>query len=187
MTENMAEFLLEEIIVTLEKETNNNHLPENIQYKFLENCINITVDEYGKKSIMVLNEQPISIKFENISIDIKQAIEIIAEIALTSAIPVNHLDAVKMILLIVLKTWQLSTKSISRQMADTVLILHNLNAYQHEISIEYLKSYIKQNSFLTDVEHLQNIEFILNDLYNYKIVDINNGKITLKEKVVYSK
>ncbi len=187
MTEKMAEFLLDEIIDTLYIETKANKLPEGILHGFLESCIEITVDEYSDKSIIILNDKPKSIKPANISIDIKKAFEIIFEIVLTSAIPVDKLDAVKMILLVTLKAWQLSTKTISDQMADVVLILHNLNAYQREISIEYLTNYINQNSLLSDIVYTQDVDGILDQLSNYKIIDINNGKIRLKEKILYSK
>lgn len=187
MTKNMAERLLEEFITTMEIETQNNNLSYALEEEILDQCIDITVDEFGEKSIMVLNETPMSIKPANISIDLKQAIEIVMEFALTSAIPTDKLSAVKMILLVILKAWQLSRKSISKQMADVVLILNNLNAYQREISTEYLKYYVEQHSLLPKSERSDTVDAILDELYDYKIIDINEGKVRLKEKILYSK
>ena len=187
MTKNMAERLLDEFIIAMETETQNSNLPVDIEEAILDKCIAITVDECDEKSIMVLDEKPKSIKLANISIDLKQAIEIVFEIALTSAIPTDKLSAVKMVLLVVLKAWQLSRKSISKQMADIVLILNNLNAYHREIPIEYLKDYVNQHSLLPESERSDTVDAILNELHAYKIIDINEGRVRLKEKIVYSK
>ncbi len=186
MTKKMAKELLEEIITIMENETQSNDIPNDIEENILEKCIDITVDELEEEAIMVLGKKPETIKLSNISIDIRKAIEIVLEIALTSAIPTDKLSAVKMILLVVLKTLQLSRQSISKQMADVVLMLNNLNAYQHAISIEYLKDYISQHSLLPESECSDGIEDILDELYNYKIIDLVNGQIILKEKILYS-
>ena len=187
MTKNMAERLLEEFIITMEIETQSCNLPYDIEEEILDKCIDITVDELGERSIVILNEKPTSIKLANISIDLKQAIEIVVEVTLTSAIPTDKLSAIKMILLVILKAWQLSKKSISKQMADIVLILNDLNAYQREIPIEQLKDYVNQYSLLPRAECSNAVEDILNDLNSYKIIDINEGKVRLKEKILYSK
>lgn len=185
MTKKMAEELLEEIITTMETETQSNSIPSNIEEYILGECIDITVDELEEESIMILGRKPETIKMANISMDIRKAIEIVLEVALTSAIPTNKLVAVKMILLVVLKILQLSRQSISDQMADVVLILDRLNAYRDAISIEYLKNYIVGHSLLPNSEHSDEIEDILDKLYNYKIIDINNDKVILKEKILF--
>ena len=72
-------------------------------------------------------------------------------------------------------------------MADVVLILNNLNAYQREIPIEYLKDYVNQHSLLPESERSDTVDAILNELHAYKIIDINEGKVRLKEKIAYTK
>ncbi len=187
MTKNMAERLLEEFIITMETETQNNNLPCDIEEEILDRCIDITVDELSERSIMILDEKPKSIKLANITIDLKQAIEIVIEVALTSAVPTDKLSAVKMILLVVLKAWQLSNKSISRQMADVVLILNDLNAYQRDIPIEYLKDYVNKYSLLPESKCSDTVDDILNELYDYRIIHMDEGKVRLKEKIAYAK
>lgn len=185
MTKKKAEELLEEIIMIMETETQINGIPDIIEENILEECIDITVDELEEESIMILGKKPETIKMANVSMDIRKAIEIVLEVALTSAIPTDKLVAVKMILLVVLKILQLSRQSISEQMADVVLILDRLNAYRDAISIEYLKKYIAGNSLLPKSEYLDEIEDILDKLYNYKIIDINDDKVILKEKILF--
>ncbi len=187
MTNNMAECLFRKIIITLDDETSKNNIPAQIQDRVLEECISIIVDEYGEKSLLFLDKKPVSVKLPNVTIDLRKALVIIGEMVLASSLPETEFDAVKMVLLVILKVWQLSHQYISEQMVDTVLQLHKLNAYNVWIEIDEFKKHIEKNSKLQHDSEPYDVDGSLNELYSLKIIDIVDNKVQLKEKIAYSK
>lgn len=185
MTREEAEELLKIAIITLNNETEKNNLPATIADEFLTNCLQIDADNYSERQFMTINGTSRSFKLSNISIDLKRAIEIAIELMLSSTIPNGSLAAVQMILLVIFKIAQLSEKKIDRDEAEVVIALHQLNAYKNSVSTEKLCSYMVQGDLNDSQKDMNKINEILDALSDYRIIDITEDKIQLKEKVLY--
>lgn len=174
--------ILERVIVTLHDESVSNNIDNRIQNVFLKDCFYVERNTSERKNLLFLSKNSCSVKMSNISIDLKKAIETTIEVYLTSEVSDNIVNTIKMFILVIVKILNLSTTKIDKKQANIIRKLHLANAYEIPIQISKLKEVVDEdiNSEMCD----RNIDRLLDELCQLKIIDIIDEQVILQEKVI---
>ncbi len=174
--------ILEKVIVTLHDESVSNNIDNRIQDVFLKDCFYVERNTSERKNLLFLSKNSCSVKMSNISIDLKKAIETVIEVYLTSEVSNNIVSAIKMFILVIVKILNLSTTKVDKEQANIIRKLHLANAYEFPIQIQKLKELVNED--INNEMSYRNIDRILDELCQLKIIDIIDEQVILKEKVV---
>lgn len=162
-----------------------NAIPEYVDEQYVENFIDkyvyFLMDDDSKDFIIInlKNDSTLSFKLSNIIIEFKGMIKAMIEFGLTSAIPADNCEEIKIILYIIYKIFDLSLLQISKNDVMILRYLHTSNAYEIEVKESDLIDYFSINNFLNKME----VHTSINNLIKIKCIDILNEKIRLKEKI----
>lgn len=144
-------------------------------YDKFTDCIGIEIIENKDKNIILLKH---SIKFANISFNLKNAVNLLTENALALGMSWESLTPWKVVLLIVCDLFMFAsnlTVKLDDDMIATVRCLHELNAYG---GVDKLTFRSKFNNASEDV---------LKRLEETKIISVTDSEIYLKERMLFKK
>ena len=165
-----------ESILHQEIQRNNLDLPA-VESLLNENII-LQILTTNVKDLIVLSENNNkSMKPYNIIVNIKKSIDSVIELLLSFSLSDCLPNIILCLLNFIYRLIKLSTIQIDVAHANTILYLHNNNAFNCPIKEEIVYEYI---STITDILPAQ----IINDLDKLLIINIRNGEIALKEKVI---
>ncbi|MDR0474165.1 MAG: hypothetical protein LBH43_10905 [Treponema sp.] len=181
--ENIVGFLTEVTDELIDEELMNGMFDRMSIAKLMDSHICFIADA-GKTNFVLMNKKNIeakSFKLTNIIINFKDMLDMLMELALTSAIPSSAVQAAKLALFVSYKVLKLSTKELSETTARVLLFLHQKNAYSKVISEDEVLNYLAlQGPMEKDAVNLA-----INDLLKLKCIDIVGGEITLLEKIYF--
>lgn len=144
-------------------------------YDKFTDCISIEIVENKDKNIILLKH---SIKFANISFNLKDAINLLTENTLALGMSWESLASWKIVLLIVCDLFTFASNLIVKlddDMVAAVKCLHELNAYG---GVDKLTFKSKFNNASEDV---------LERLEEAKIISVTESEIRLQEKMLFKK
>lgn len=163
-----------------------------IQNKLNPQFGNIIMDRYlkiipntTKRELIFLNGEPASYKPGNIKLDLRSGLIAVAEFVASLSKPTSIFEYVQLVILSALCIGMISKKELDHNSAIAVYVLHKQNAYKTGITLEQLKNEIERipdGSFLEDFE-IEKLDKVINNLLKWKIIDIEEGKLYLKELV----
>lgn len=160
-------------------------LEGNTGSSIVDNYIMVIPDD-ARKGMIFLRDEAVSYKFGNIRMDLKKAIVAGLELMASVSCPESLFNYVQLLVVGALFIQKVTQQNIGKIEAHIVYYLHIRNGY--EIGIER-ESFIddlfkwnkaKNENILNPVE----IENAIKNLYKWKVIDIVDGKIWLKEIVV---
>jgi len=139
-----------------------------------------------RKGMVFLGEESASYKLGNVRLDFKRAIAAALELAASVSLPESFFNYLQLLIVGAFFIQKSTKQEIGKEEAYIVYFLHQRNCYERGIDEEDL-----QNEFKTWCE--ENLESCpdrlkcekaLGKLYKYKVIDIKDGKIYLKERVI---
>lgn len=141
--------------------------------------------EDDMKGMIFLRNDPVSYKLGNVRVDLKKAILAGLELAASISRPESIFNYIQMLIVSVLFIRSATRQELGEIEAYIVYLLHIKGAYQSDIEEEQfiydLQAWYMQREN-TMLEKKKIVDAI-NHLYEVKVLDFENGKIRLKEKV----
>lgn len=150
----------------------------------VDNFITV-VPEDARKGMIFLREDSASYKAGNVKIDLKKAL--VAGLEYVAAVnkPESIFNYIQIIIVSVLFVVKSVKQEIGKLEAQVVYFLHEKGAYEvgieEEEFISAMRKWYQQRK--GEILERKDIDTALHSLYEVKIVDFDNGKIYLKEKV----
>lgn len=141
--------------------------------------------ESDVKGMVFLNDAPVSYKLGNARIDLRKAILAGVEFAASVSRLESVFNYIQMLIVSVLFIRNITRQELNGSESYTVYLLHMKDAYQFSIEeerfiLDLQEWYMQQKE--VKLERGKIVEAI-NHLYEMKVVDFENGKIYLNEKV----
>lgn len=163
-----------------------------IQNELNPEFVNTIVDRHleiipdtAKRDLIFLDEKSASYKLGNIKLDIRSGLIAVAEFIASLSRPNSIFEYVQLILISALFVGMISEKELDHNSAIAVYVLHQQNAYKKGITLGQLKNEIERISdgyFLEDFE-IKKLDKVISNLLKWKIIDIEEEKLYLKEIV----
>lgn len=139
-----------------------------------------------RKGMIFLGEESASYKLGNVHLNLKRAIGAALELVASVSIPENFFAYLQLLIVGAFFIQKFTKQEIGKEEAYIVYFLHQRNCYERGIDEKNL-----QNEFKTWYEekmesHLNEVKYqkAVGTLCKYKIIDIEDGKIYLKEYVI---
>lgn len=150
-----------------------------IMDKYLE-----IIPDTAKRDMIFLGESA-SYKLGNIRLDIKNGLIAVAEFVASLSKPENVFQYAQLMIISALCIGAISEKELEHDSAVVVYALHKQNAYATGITFEQLKSEIGRMLADCQVEEfeMEKLDKSVSNLLKWKIIDIDEEKIYLKEIV----
>lgn len=153
---------------------------ERIMDKYLE-----IIPDTAKRDIIFLGEKSVSHKPGNIRFDFKSVMVAIAEFVASLNKPESIFEYIQLGIITIFCMEAITKKEISYNEAIIVYILHERNAYIIGLTQEQLVNEIRT---LMDEDKIKHFDFekldnVIGNLLIWKVVDIEEDKIYLKEQV----
>lgn len=141
--------------------------------------------EDDMKGMIFLRNDPVSYKLGNVRIDLKKAILAGLELAASVSRPESIFNYIQMLIVSVLFIRSTTRQELSRIEAYIVYLLHTKGAYQFDIEEEQFIYELQEWYMQRESTTLEKGKIVgtINHLYEMKMVDLENGKICLREKV----
>lgn len=150
----------------------------------VDNFITV-IPEDARKGMVFLGENSASYKVGNVKIDLKKALVAGLEYVASVNKPESIFNYIQMIIVSALFVVKSVKQEIGKLEAQVVYFLHERGAYEVGIEEERFISAVQDWYQQKEGEILErgDVDAVLKFLYGVKIVDYDNGKICLKEKV----
>lgn len=139
-----------------------------------------------RKGMIFLGEESASYKLGNVHLNLKRAIGAALELVASVSIPENFFAYLQLLIVGAFFIQKFTKQEIGKEEAYIVYFLHQRNCYERGIDEKNL-----QNEFKTWYEekmesHLNEVKYqkAVGTPCKYKIIDIEDGKIYLKEYVI---
>lgn len=141
--------------------------------------------ESDLKRMIFLGNDPVSYKLGNVRIDLKKAILAGVELAASISMPESVFHYIQMLIVAILFIRSATQQKMNGLESYIIYLLHIKGTYQFGIEEEqfirdFQEWYMLQKSITLK---RQMVVDTINHLYELKAIDIENGKIILKEKV----
>lgn len=137
------------------------------------------------KGMIFLNKDPVLYNLGNVQLDLKKAILAGVEFAASISRPESVFNYIQMLIVSVLFIRSATRQELNGIEAQAVYLLHQKETYESGIEeekfIQDMQEWYRKREN-ADLERGK-IEEAINHLYKMKVVDIENKKIYLKEKV----
>lgn len=146
----------------------------------------IVIPDDERKGMIFLGNDAASYKFGNIRLDLKKAIAAGLELAASVNLPESFFNYLQMLIIGAFFIQKSTKQEIGKLEAYIVYRLHIRNAYeigiQEETFLEDFKKWYqeRQEKSLDATD----IALLVKRLYQMKVLDIDDGKIYLKERVI---
>ena len=168
----------------LERTALKHDMAETVGDYLVDNFITV-IPEDARKGMIFLGENSASYKAGNVKIDLKKALITGLEYVASVNKPENIFNYVQMIIVSVLFVVKSVKQEIGKLEAQVVYFLHERGAYEVGIGEEEficaMQRWYQQKE--GEILEREDVDAALKFLYGVKIVDFDNGKICLKEKV----
>ena len=159
-------------------------LEESMGTYMVDNCITV-IPEDARKGMVFLGREAASYKMGNIKIDLKKAIIAGLEFIASVSKPESVFNYIQLIIVSVFFIEKSMKQKLDKMDAHIVYLLHKNNTYnigiEEEKFINEVREWYKQNEEKDVTKEM--VVKVINNLYEMKIVDLNNGYIYLKEYV----
>lgn len=160
-------------------------LEESTGSNIVDNYIMVIPDD-ARKGMIFLRDEAVSYKFGNIRMDLKKAIVAGLELMASVSCPESLFNYLQLLIVGVLFIQKATRQDMGKIEAHIVYYLHIRNGYEigieRESFVDVFSEWNKEQNenVLNSVE----IENAIKNLYKWKIIDIVDGQIWLKEIVV---
>lgn len=146
----------------------------------------MVIPDDDRKGMIFLGNAAVSYKLGNVRLDLKKAI--VAGLELVAAVnhPKNLFNYLQLVIVAALFVQKSTGRVIGKPEAYIVYFLHIKNSYKIGMDEDlFVKEFLTwYQNYSGQVVAEFEIETAINNLYNQKILDINSGKIYLKEQVI---
>ena len=159
-------------------------MTETVGDYLVDNFITV-IPEDARKGMIFLGENSASYKAGNVKIDLKKALVAGLEYVASVNKPESIFNYVQMIIVSVLFVVKSIKQEIGKLETQVVYFLHERDAYEVGIEEEEFICAMQKWYQQKEGEILErgDVDAALKFLYGVKIVDFDNGKICLKEKI----
>lgn len=151
----------------------------------VEHYIMVIPDD-DRKGMIFLGNDAVSYKLGNVRLDLKKAIAAGLELVAAINYPENLFNYLQLLIAAALFVQKSTGKAIGKTEAYMVYFLHIRNSYEigmdEDLLVKEFQGWYQDHSGQAIEE--SEIRTTVDKLYEQKILDINSGKIYLKERVV---
>lgn len=146
----------------------------------------MVIPDDDRKGMIFLGNDAVSYKLENARLDLKKAIAAGLELVAAISHPENLFNYLQLVIVAAFFVQKSTGRVIGKTEAYMVYFLHIRNSYEigidEDLLVKEFSAWYQDYSGQVTAE--SEIRTAVDNLYNQKILDINSGKIYLKERVV---
>lgn len=151
----------------------------------VDNYIMVVPDD-ARKGLVFLGNKAASYKFGNIKMDLKRAIMAGFELMASVSCPKSLFNYLQLVIMGALFIQKATRQDIGKNEAYIVYYLHLKNGYEIRINEDsFIGDFLKwHEEKYGNIPALGDIENAVENLYRWKVLDISDGEIWLREIVV---
>lgn len=146
----------------------------------------MVIPDDDRKGMIFLGNDAVSYKLGNVRLDLKKAIAAGLELVAAINHPENLFNYLQLVIVAAFFVQKSTGRAIGKTEAYMVYFLHIRNGYEidmdEDLLVKEFSTWYQEYSGQATAE--SEIRTAIDNLYNQKILDINSGKIYLKERVV---
>lgn len=201
--ENMTQLLIKNILKEWRNKRMNRKEAEKLDQKIREYLINMShdlkiqedmasliADKYLEiipdtleKNIVFLNKDSYSLKPGNIKLNMKCFVMAAIEFFASISNPESLFSYIQLALLIIIFVGKIEIKKLNKECSVIVFALHQFSAYDFYVSEEQIKEKVDKICEEKEMDFVTNFTESLNQLYEMRVIKMENGRIALNESV----
>lgn len=145
----------------------------------------VLIADSGVSEFTYNRKQPMSLKPGNLFVDMKGALKAAVEIFAGYQKPDNWFSAIQLLLLLILSLKNVINVKLPEKSAEVLIVLNRMEGFERAMEEEKLLQQVRKFEEEHGLEQIEEVEFVenINFLDKYGVVEISDGKVTLKEKV----
>ena len=184
MTRDEAEQLNAQIIRYIEECSCSMEIGTDLAINVMDYYLEV-IPEMPKKEIVFLGKNARTIKPGNIKIDLKGLIIAAIELAASIGIPNTLFELIQLGLQSCIFVFKVIDIEIGKEEAELVYVLYEIGAYQKRVEEPRIKAELLEMMKSSRIENfdMDKYDMLVNNLLKIQVIDMENNRIMLKEKV----